>query len=223
VVAAFLARPGLKAGTTLVPLLPTGYRLSEGYETWGPANLIFAPDSDQILIAGETLNRETVLDVQNQVSYAKDFRRLQYKVDFASSLIVSLPGASSCLHVYDGQNIEFSAFEDPLIRLIAQVSRLDLIDLTSPEHTPPAIIFGSEPAHDWCYYYQKASLARQRGDWETVLALDKEAARLGLTPTDVSEWMPFYEARFRTGNMAEANQIAADICAPTPLSSSPTA
>src|SRR5689334_22599919 len=29
---------------------------------------------------------------------------------------------------------------------------------------PPRIIFGSEPEHTWCYYYQKAELARQYED-----------------------------------------------------------
>lgn len=32
-------------------------------------------------------------------------------------------------------------------------------------------IFGPEPAHDWCYYYQKGDLARQTQDWEQVVDL----------------------------------------------------
>jgi len=32
--------------------------------------------------------------------------------------------------------------------------------------------------HGWCYYYQKANLARQQGDWEQVIALGREAEKM---------------------------------------------
>jgi len=36
----------------------------------------------------------------------------------------------------------------------------------------PEDIFGKEPPHTWCYYYEKAELARQAGDWEQVAKLE---------------------------------------------------
>jgi hypothetical protein len=92
--------------------------------------------------------------------------------------------------------------------MIAHVSRIDLIDVTGPGYTPPAVIFGKEPPHDWCYYYQKASLARQKGDWEEVVRLGLEAESLGFKPVEVSEWMPFYEAYIRAGQRDRADILA---------------
>ncbi len=55
-------------------------------------------------------------------------------------------------------------------------------------------VFGLEPAHEWCWYYQQASLARQRGEWEQVASLGDEALELGFYPADSVEWMPFMQA-----------------------------
>ena len=54
---------------------------------------------------------------------------------------------------------------------------------------PPVMMF-PEPAHTWCFYYQKTSLAEQEGNWQQVSALVKEIERRGLKPQDVSEWIP---------------------------------
>jgi hypothetical protein len=59
---------------------------------------------------------------------------------------------------------------------------------------PSSAIFGDEPVHGWCYYYQKADLARQRGDWEEVARLAEEVDILDLRPNDQIEWMPFLQS-----------------------------
>ena len=41
-------------------------------------------------------------------------------------------------------------------------------------------MFGSEPPHLWCYYFEKADLARQLQDWQSVLQLEKQARARGL-------------------------------------------
>ena len=57
---------------------------------------------------------------------------------------------------------------------------------------PPAQ-FGSEPAHGWCYSYQKAELARQQGDWAAIVSLGDQALAAGLRWNDPSELLPFIE------------------------------
>ena len=57
-----------------------------------------------------------------------------------------------------------------------------------------AYTFGKELPHEWCYYYQKADLARQQGDWTRVSQLGDEAQKLGCHPNDQMEWMPFLQA-----------------------------
>ena len=56
-----------------------------------------------------------------------------------------------------------------LVQQVGAYSHVDRIIPTGTSPTLPAHIFGAEPPHDWCYYYQKASLARQLGDWAQVV------------------------------------------------------
>ena len=64
------------------------------------------------------------------------------------------------------------------LRALAQASRVENIaPAASP--VPPAGLFGDEPPHAWCYYFERASLAAQQGDWALVARLQLEAGRAG--------------------------------------------
>jgi hypothetical protein len=125
--------------------------------------------------------------------------------------VLSLPETTSCLHVIDGKKYEISDNEDPKVQLIAPYSRIDMIDTDAPFQTPPADIFGTEPPHTWCYYYQKASYARQKGDWQEVARLGDQARAQGFSPQVRSEWMPFMEAYANLGREKDAKNLAAII------------
>jgi hypothetical protein len=77
---------------------------------------------------------------------------------------------------------------------------LDSVIDSDAQPVPPYSIFGNEPEHDWCFYYQKADLARQRGDWQEVVRLGEEAEKLGLHPNDQIELMPFLQAHAFLGD-----------------------
>jgi hypothetical protein len=81
------------------------------------------------------------------------------------------------------------------IRAITPYLDLDQI-LAQPtsEDYPPSSIFGEEPAPGWCYYFQKADLARQYGDWEVVLELESAAKQSGKNTEHGYELLPFLEA-----------------------------
>lgn len=81
-----------------------------------------------------------------------------------------------------------------------------LVDETP--HAPPTVVFGPEPPHDWCYYYEKADLARQRGDWDEVLKLGSEASTKGFAPKDSIEWMPFLQAYAQTADIERLTELA---------------
>jgi hypothetical protein len=65
-----------------------------------------------------------------------------------------------------------------------------------------------EPPHTWCYYYEKAELARQLGDWETVAAIGDQARAQGYAPGDALEWLPFIEAYVLTADYETAREIS---------------
>jgi hypothetical protein len=198
--------PDLKDGTVVMALLPDKYRLAEGYEIWAPLNLIYRPGRTDLSLLGETLNQQTLLKLLRQETMGRTNRKITYKIDFKNTLLISMPTVNSCLHVIDGQKPELSQNEDALVRLAAPFSSQKWIVSEGQLKMLPDDIFGAEPEHGWCYYYQRASLARQRGDWDEVLRMGDEVMAKGLFPSEVSEWLPFYEA-YAHRRFEEINRI----------------
>ena len=55
----------------------------------------------------------------------------------------------------------------------------------------PEDVFGAEPPHGWCFFFQQAELARARGDREALARWGEEVRRRGLGPADDVEWAAF--------------------------------
>ncbi len=77
---------------------------------------------------------------------------------------------------------------------------------------PPEKIFGSEPPHEWCYFYEKAELLRQYSQWGDMITLADKALNLGYTPlrsqsNSTHEWLPFIEAYARTDHWQKAKEL----------------
>jgi hypothetical protein len=198
--------PGLNAGTVLLPYLPHEYRLAESYEIWGPANLIYTSDSP-LTLSGEVLNQQTLHWIRSGDSYGKTIRRVEVSMDFTKNLLLSLPSVDSCLHVYGKEYPVISEYDEPIIAYLTPYSSWAQIrPLDSHAQVPPKI-FGEEPPHQWCYFYQMASLAYQQQNWSEITRLGDEAQAQGMGPMDEMEWLPFYEAYARLERYDEANQI----------------
>ncbi|MHB8819893.1 MAG: hypothetical protein ACYC7M_12630 [Bellilinea sp.] len=200
--------PGISPGTTLIVQMPQTYRYPEDFEIWAPASRIYYPGPGPLQITAEVLNSETMGAMLNREQTSRNYRGVVFTRDFNQALITSMPTANSCLHVFDGTSPDFSASEDELISQVAFISRIDLIQTDVEPKFPPRVIFGKEPAHDWCYTYQKAGLAKQRGEWEEVVRLGDEAFASDLEPTDLVEYAPFIEGYLHVNRMEDARQIA---------------
>jgi hypothetical protein len=135
-------------------------------------------------------------------------RNITFNRNFENITLISKPSKQSCVNIIDGQKIEISSRERSLVHMVAPYSKIDNILVNSESQIPPTNIFGTEPEHTWCYFYQKASLARQIGDWEEVLRLEQNARAKNLGPYDYHEWMPFFEAHVNLGNEKEARNLA---------------
>ncbi|HEX6302786.1 MAG TPA: hypothetical protein VFZ76_01245 [Anaerolineales bacterium] len=119
------------------------------------------------------------------------------------------PEDYECLWVLRPQDTGIRALPE-ISRDVAVVSDLERIQIDSPLARPiPAEIFGSEPEHTWCYYFEKADLARQHEDWEQVVDLWNTAAASGLEPGNGVEYLPFIEAFAHSGDWQAAAGMTA--------------
>jgi len=205
--------PGLEKGTTLVANYPLG-NIQEDYFVWGPANLIYYPErvdersKIRPSLYAIVLNQAGRNNILAHLGQEYDLRRniVTYS-DYQNILIISRPSLDSCVHLLDGAAPDLSADESADMIALAAFSQPKHVLLDSSFHTPSSVIFGPEPSHEWCFFYEKADLARQRGDWEKVIAIGEQAFGQGLEAGDPIEWMPFLQAYAQRGDVARLLQI----------------
>jgi len=202
--------PNLQDGTILLASLPED-GFFEDYEAWGPANLIYRPNTEMPTIGSEVINPNTIAKVRAGRIEQREMRGFNYARDYNHSLLLALPSDNSCLKVVDGLDINLPLRFEPNLVPILRYSYIDQVELSSPVGPPLEEMFGPEPVHDWCYYYQRAEQAKQANDWETIVNLSDEVFNLDLRPIDRAEWLPFLEGYIGAGDDSRVNDIAENI------------
>lgn len=200
--------PDIKDNTLVMVYLPDGYQLQQDYEIWGPVNLIYRPGPAKApAIQSEVLNQETAYDIFRGSTPYNRVRDIPMQRDFHNVLLITIPSSSSCVHIIDGSLPVYSESEALLVQQVGTYSHIDRIVPSGTSPLPSSRIFGAEPGHDWCYYYQKASLARQIGDWKEIGKLHDQVLALQLEAADKSEVIPFFEGLVNLGRYDDARAL----------------
>jgi hypothetical protein len=140
------------------------------------------------------------------IPLTQTFRGIQFSGNTSQAIVFDFGVRGGCVRVLD------SVYKgDPDLNS----SVADLFDIsdvsnikTSPDLAPNPDIFGAEPPRTWCYYFEKADLARQMQDWKTILQLKAEADALGYKPDLAAEYLPFIEAYAQTNQWEQAYQLS---------------
>ncbi len=123
--------------------------------------------------------------------YAINFGRFQGN-SLDSLVIYYLPEDNQCLWVLRPEDTTIRILP-PVLQKAAVLSNLSRIEIDAPgSHGIPSDIFGEQKS-DWCYFFQKASLARQYKDWNQVTDLWNSAQKQDLRPPNGVEYLPFIE------------------------------
>ncbi|GAB4444604.1 MAG: hypothetical protein OHK0041_01050 [Anaerolineales bacterium] len=96
--------------------------------------------------------------------------------------------------------------ENSLMRYAARLTDPRLI-LEEPRAVMPAV-YGPEPEHGFCYYYQKADLARQFGRWEEALQFVETALAFEDHPYEPAEHLLFIEVYAHAGQWERALELS---------------
>lgn len=192
--------PNIRVGATLVVDYAGIYYSESPDLVWGPANIIYYPEARdeipiRVPIAAVRMEADLRKDAAAGGSNTQNYIIINsFRFDYDNLLIISQPSADSCVHVMDGRWPTLSAYEDALIASIAGESKAENILPAEASPVLPENLFGPEPEHGWCYYYQRADLAWQLGDWAEVTRLGTEATQKGYAASDPIEWIPFLQA-----------------------------
>jgi hypothetical protein len=192
--------PGIKAGTTLFVSYPSISYAEDVDAVAGPANFLYFPEqTNQIpaiypLVALPQMDYTTIYVLRGGKERAAGYRTHVGEINYDNMLVISQPAENACVHVIDSQWPRYSNQDSAQILLLGEYSKIQRVVTEGSAPRPAEFIFGPEPAHTWCYYYQQAELALQEGDWVKVVQIGDRVNQLGLSPNDRIEWAPFLQA-----------------------------
>ena len=177
-----------------------------------PINWIYAEDIDNTSLPYHLLFLDLRLgtslpELKEGLPLTYNFRTLRFEGSLDNALVVYYKD-SECVRVihpdYDFNNPHFPE----LIADAMPFSNLKQVVLkTDEEVSLPAHVFGAEPEPGWCYFFQKADLARQMGDWQQVAAYGEAAFNSGESPNNASELVPFIQGYAFTGKWDKAVKL----------------
>ncbi|MFZ5884726.1 MAG: hypothetical protein ACOYYI_13205 [Chloroflexota bacterium] len=209
--------PAIRSGTTLVAYYP-GINYAEGNDVvWGPANFIYYPNWQgqmpvNIPLPASRLEQDSILQIING---NKSFEQTDLVIKFVhtetnykNQLILTQPSPTACVHVLDPRWPDLSVNDPPFVHAAYHNSKVENIVTEADFPAVPLYGFGPELPREWCYYYQKADLARQQGEWDAIAQLGEEAQKRNLTPNDPIEWMPFLQAYAFLGDQKQVKGIS---------------
>jgi hypothetical protein len=212
--------PEIAPKTTLVIFYPNiGY--GEDYEiALGPASFIYYPNyalhqnansaTVEYPLSAVSMTSDSIRQIQvGHFSIDREVRSHSFYIDYGNILVVTQPTDADCVHVLDPRWAAYSMYDSSDANLIGSQSNLNnLPDKGATTPKPPFFLFGSESVHNWCYYYEKADLARQQGKWEDIIKLAGQAQKQGMSPNDQIEWLPFLQAYAYLGDMQNIKDLS---------------
>ncbi|HAE59287.1 MAG TPA: hypothetical protein DCG54_07210 [Anaerolineae bacterium] len=180
---------------------PTAFALNTLY----PKQTTFGQVDFWLLTSGENVPRwddfRTGASLTG-VKYASTFEASSRD----SLAILFEPESMQCLWILRPQDTAHQTLPAMTYEFLP-ASNLNQINTFPDAWKPAQAIFGTEPAHTWCYTYQKADLARQTGDWPEIIRLWEQALERGYGPKNTFEYMPFIEAYARSDDWKTAETM----------------
>jgi hypothetical protein len=198
--------PALEPGTILLFNELPVVHYSDNSLT-APLNWIYAPDNHSTEMSyvlyyptvrlGAGLPR-----LEKGLPVVQDYLAAEFRGD-TSKVVVLYYQPPGCVRVMDPE-VEADIWVVP--EYLRQTLKLASTAPILPEGQPnlPPRLFGGEPQRGWCYYFEKADLARQQRDWTAAANLGDQAFALNDYPNDPVERFPFIEAYAQTGQWQRA-------------------
>ncbi len=211
--------PDLESDTLLVTDSLRFSRYFSGPSLSAPINWIYAPDLTSRRVPYQVILTESPQIDESHTLRPDESVYLEYRSwsfqGNTNQAVFFIFNTKDCLQVVsDSTNnaLTLNTYQEPGFIQAIPISDLSRI---SPNPVTPAVppsqLFGVEPSRSWCYYYEKADLARQGKDWPAVLNWYTRAYDQGFTALNDTELYPRLEALAMTGQWSAARQMTEEL------------
>jgi hypothetical protein len=175
-------------------------------------NWVYAPDNhsdhiEYVLFHPTTRFKNALPEIEPDIPIYYDYLAGEFNGNTSQSLsfYYAPPG---CLRLLDPDVERLNRLipENSLMRYAARLTDPSLI-LEEPRAAMPAV-YGPEPEHGFCYYYQMADLARQFERWGEVAEFADMALSFGEHPYEPAEHLLFIEGYAHAGRWERAVELS---------------
>jgi hypothetical protein len=208
--------PAMKPGTVLLTdQMPIDYETDLSFTA--PINWMYAPHYTRAELPYAILYVEKRLggslpSLETNTAIELSFRTVSFKGSTSQAIVIYMP-RNGCLRVLNPEWGDETTYSRQSRFLVDAIPLSNAANIIMNNNQTVNLLFLSEPEHTWCYYYAKAELARQNGDWHQVNDLINEAISLGYQPEDNFEWVPYIESKAVVGDIEGAEKFSADVFA----------
>lgn len=165
-------------------------------------------DMDFMLIYSKArLNSELLPDLDPSTRISFDYRTLNFSGLVGDSVVFYFP-SKGCLRILDPLYTPENVFPEIPYQLkdLIHLSNLERI-LEANQSAPIPAFFRELSEKNWCFYFQKAELARQSGNWNEVIDAFKNATNNGFDSQVSSEYLVFLDGFLNTQKYSEADEL----------------
>jgi len=206
--------PGIKPGTLLL-ISDMPFSFVTDNSLTAPINWVYAPgntstDMSYLLFDLSARVGNRLPNLEQGTVVQETYRVTNFVGSTSQALVLSfIP--PRCLKIIDPIADSKLPNKPDWIRVAMHLSRPELIEThASPPAVLPINLFGPEPPPDWCYYFEKAELSAQNGDWDQVIKLATNAFKLNypITRENAHELVPFIQGYAHLGKWEDAIHLS---------------
>ncbi len=212
--------PGLKPGTLILTNSFEDHVMSGDNSLTAALNWIYEPQPpyslDYILFYIPTrLETGDLTSLEPGQPFYRRFRTAEIYSSTDHALVVYYP-YPHCLRVLDprvDQDLPRPVDMPRELKAAIPISNLNQIipEADPPASLPPALFKAAGDPDPWCYYVEKADLARQQGQWDNLATLADQALAGERKIRTTWEVLPFIEGYARSGQIAQARALALEV------------
>jgi hypothetical protein len=174
----------------------------------GPLNWIYGREGemDHILYFVSIRLNRGLPELKADLAFEQNYLAKTFYGNTSQMVVINFE-PPRCLRVLDPKIDMENRLLVPLLRDAAVLSNVSMIH-DEPAVKMPGALYTPEPKHGWCYYFEKADLARQLGEWEQVAELGNQAFKLDDSPNDPIERFVFIEGYAHIGDWERSIELS---------------